>query len=465
VTPQIGNYNGATYEILTATTVVGNFANVTVNGNLAGTTTPNFTGVDLTVNGIVLIPTPAGLNGNQANVLSGINSSIVNGPANVPLPAQFVNLGNLTGPAQGNALAQLSGEVATGAERGAFMMMDQFLNLMLDPFVDGRSGNGWFNGVGQPLGFAPDQQAMLPPDVALAYDTVLKAPPKPAYSFGQRWSAWGAAYGGSGHANGDPAIGSNNVTASDFGFAAGMDYHATPNLVYGFALSGGGTNWNLAQGLGSGRSDAFQAGVYGSSRWGAAYVAAAAAFANHNMSTDRFALGDQLTASFNAQSYAARVEAGYRYGVPMNGTVFGFTPYGALQAQSFHTPNYAETDLTGGALALNFASMNSTDTRSELGARFDDLVAVGNGMPLELRARVAWAHDWVSNPALSAAFQALPGSTFVVNGAPVPQNSALTTALAELHINQNWSVTAKFDGEFASGSQIYAGTGTLRYSW
>jgi len=27
------------------------------------------------------------------------------------------------------------------------------------------------------------------------------------------------------------------------------------------------------------------------------------------------------------------------------------------------------------------------------------------------------------------------------------------------------SLTAKFDGEFASGSQTYAGTGTLRVSW
>ena len=56
------------------------------------------------------------------------------------------------------------------------------------------------------------------------------------------------------------------------------------------------------------------------------------------------------------------------------------------------------------------------------------------GMPLVLRGRLAWAHDWVSNPALSAAFQALPGASFTVNGAALPQNSALTTAGAELHL-------------------------------
>jgi uncharacterized protein with beta-barrel porin domain len=62
-------------------------------------------------------------------------------------------------------------------------------------------------------------------------------------------------------------------------------------------------------------------------------------------------------------------------------------------------------------------------------------------------------------------FQALPGASFIVNGAAPPPNSALTTAAAELHVTPNWTATAKFDGEFAARSQTYAGTGTLRYTW
>lgn len=42
---------------------------------------------------------------------------------------------------------------------------------------------------------------------------------------------------------------------------------------------------------------------------------------------------------------------------------------------------------------------------------------------------------------------------------------ALASAGVELHTTANWSLAAKFDGEFAPGSQTYAGTGTLRYSW
>ncbi len=352
-------------------------------------------------------------------------------------------------------LTQIDGEAATGAERSAFQMMGGFLGIMLDPFASGRGGS--FDG-GQASGFAREQQAGFPPEIALAYDFVLKpAPP----NFDQRWSAWGSAFGGSNSAKGDPAVGSNNVTAQDFGFAAGMDYHVTPDTAFGFALAGGGTNWGLTQGLGGGRSSAVQAGIYGVTHAGPAYLAGSLAFTNYWMTTSRTALGDQLTATFNAQSYGARVEAGYRFAVL---PAFGVTPYAAAQVQSFHSPNYSETDLTAGGFGLTYNAMSATDTRTELGARFDAPTLVG-GMPLILRGRVAWAHDWVSDPSIGAVFQALPGASFTVNGAPIPENSVLASGGAELFLNANWSLNAKFDGEFASGSQTYAGTGTLRYTW
>ena len=120
--------------------------------------------------------------------------------------------------------------------------------------------------------------------MALAYARALhkQPPPSPPQAgqgrFDQRWSAWGSAFGGSGTYDGNATVGSNNVTASDYGYAAGMDYHVTPDTVYGFALGGGGTNWNLATNLGSGRSDSFEAGVYAKTHWGAAYVSGALGF-------------------------------------------------------------------------------------------------------------------------------------------------------------------------------------------
>ena len=198
----------------------------------------------------------------------------------------------LTGTNLTRALDQLSGEAATGAQRVGFQITDQFLNLVLDPFVDGRSGVG----------------------------------------------------------------------------------------------------------------------------------GAALAFTNHWMSTDRFSFaGDHLTAKFNAQSIGGRLEGGYRLGWMFG----GITPYAAIQAQSFRTPDYNETDVNGGGFGLGFAGRTATDTRSELGARFDNQMLLYPGAVLALRARVAWAHDWVTDPVLGAVFQTLPGASFIVNGAIPAQNSAL----------------------------------------
>lgn len=86
----------------------------------------------------------------------------------------------------------------------------------------------------------------------------------------------------------------------------------SPSTLFGFAMAGGGTNWGLANGLGGGRSDAFQAGLYGVSNAGPAYLAGALAFTNHWFLTSRTALGDQLTGRFQGQSYGARLEGGYR---------------------------------------------------------------------------------------------------------------------------------------------------------
>ena len=459
-----GTFLEHSYPILTAGIRNGTFDALTTSGLpadfKASLTYPGNTAV-LNITAELVPPVPPSPPGpptpplpvDPANVANAIDNFFNNGGA---LPPRFVALFGLSGSNLVNALSQLSGESATGAQRVAFQLTDQFLNVMLDPFVNGR---GSISGSGIAIGFAPDENDNLPPDVALAYASIFKAPPKPA--FDQRWTTWGAAYGGGNFANGEAAVGSNNITAQTFGFAAGMDYHVSPYTVVGFALAGGGTNWGLANALGNGRSDAFQVGAYGITWFGPAYLAGALAFTNHWFTTSRSALGDQLSANFDGQSYGARFEAGYRYGVL---PTFGVTPYGALQLQDFHTPSYSEADATVDGFGLSYNAMNATDVRSELGARFDDPTLL-YGKPLILFGRVAWAHDWVSNPSLGAVFKSLPGASFTVNGAPMPPNSALTTAGAQLFLSANWSLLAKFEGEFAKGSQTYAGSSTLRYTW
>jgi autotransporter-associated beta strand protein/T5SS/PEP-CTERM-associated repeat protein len=459
-----GSYATRTYTILSAAGGLnGTFSGLTTSNLPAGfTASLGYTATDAILNLTATLgrrPGDVGTGGlsiNQTNVAEALNAFFNNGGT---LPSGFVNIFGLTGANLANALTLLSGEAATGAQQASFQLTNQFLGIMLDPFVDGRSSVA--GAAGPALAFAPEREE-LPDDIALAYAKLLKAPPKPP-TFEQRWSVWGAGYGGSNRTSGDPAVvGSHDLSAHTAGGAAGLDYRVAPGTVVGFALAGGGTNWSLAQGIGGGKSDAFQAGVYGTTRYGPAYVAAAFAYTNHWMSTDRFAFaGDHLTASFNAQSFGGRVESGYRF-MTFYG---GLTPYAAIQAQSFRTPSYSESDLTGGGFALAYNARTATDTRSELGARFDRLLLLNPNAALTMRARVAWAHDWVSDPTLAAVFQTLPGASFIVNGATPAKNSALTSAGAELRLANGVTFIGKFDGEFASHSSTYAGTGTVRYTW
>jgi uncharacterized protein with beta-barrel porin domain len=450
-----GALSNVTYDLLHAGTRSGTFTGFTLTNDPGFGGTLTYTPTDVLLNLTAQLGTGGGLNQNQQNVANGLNTFFNNGGT---LPPAFANLFGLTGANLGNALTALDGEIATGAEHSAFGQMNQFLALLLDPSAFGRGGST----SGGTLPFAPEQAASLPPEIALAYASILKAPPPP--TFAQRWTAWAAGFGGSARASGDPVVGSSNVTTSTFGFAAGLDYHVSPDTVFGFSLAGGGTNWSLAQGLGTGRSDAFLAGVYGMTHQGPAYLGGALSFSNNWFTLNRIALADQLTARFQGQDYAARLEGGYRFTLPVGAGLAGITPYAAIQAQNFHTPAFSETDLSGGGFGLSFGAMTGTDTRSELGARFDDPTLLG-AMPLILRAKLAWAHDWVGNPALNAAFESLPGAGFTVNGAPIPHNAALTEVGAQLFVTANWSFTARFDGEFASGAQSYAGSGIVRYTW
>jgi uncharacterized protein with beta-barrel porin domain len=114
--------------------------------------------------------------------------------------------------------------------------------------------------------------------------------------------------------------------------------------------------------------------------------------------------------------------------------------------------------------ALAYNSKDVTATRSEIGLRTENAMALG-GTTLALRSRLAWAHDFNRDRNVAAVFQALPGSAFVVNGARPAADSALTTASAEIIWRNGWSATAIFEGQFSETTRSYAGKGAVRYSW
>ena len=266
-----GGYTfGTRYTVLSAAGGFGGstFANTTASsGPVTATVSYDANDVFITLSQ-AFITMPVSASGNAKGVANALNAYI----ADPPLPPAFQNLFNLTPAQLAEALAQLSGENnAGGGQQASFQLMNEFLLLMLNPFDNDRGGGFGGAGFGAGAGyarFAPDQQRALPPEVAQAYAAVTPASER-ATPFSTRWNVWASAFGGTNNTNGDPnGTGSHSFNARTGGIAAGADYKLTPDTLLGFALAGGGTSWGLSQGLGGGSTDAFQAGLYGSQKFG-----------------------------------------------------------------------------------------------------------------------------------------------------------------------------------------------------
>jgi uncharacterized protein with beta-barrel porin domain len=451
------------YTIVNATgSVSGNFNPVVVSNiaNIQATLSYDAHDAFLNTNLVFAAPPNGGFNGNQQSVVNTLTSFF---NATGTIPTAFAALG----PA---GITQVSGETATGSQQTTFDAMTQFLGLMTDPFIDGRGGVPGGAGA-TPFAEENDAANAYAADGKRrskserdAYGMFTKAPQVQPYV--PRWSTWAAGFGGSQTTDGNTTQGSNSATSRIFGVAAGADYRFSPFTLAGFALAGGGTNFSVANG-GTGRSDLFQVGAFIKHTIGPAYISAALAYGWQDITTDRtvtVAGVDRLHAEFNANAFSGRVESGYRFVRPWIGGV-GLTPYAAGQFTTFDLPAYAESFLSGAnTFALAYGSKSVTDSRSELGLRTDKSFAMQDAI-LTLRGRLAWAHDFNPDRNIAATFQALPGASFVVNGAAQAADSALTTASAEVKWLNGWSASAAFEGEFSNVTRSYAGKGVVRYAW
>ena len=422
------------YAILHASTgLSGTFGSLTTN-------LPSWLNADLGYGSndvyLNLAFTAVGANANQQRVIDALNSG-------TSLP-----IGLFT--SSSNDLSSLDGEVATGARTATFQLSDQFLTMLLGPLYSGASSSG-----GQAMGYA-DERPAISPAAQKAYDGLMGKPKIAADP-----ALWASAYGGVNEASGDAIVGSSDTDTSSYGLAAGAEGELAPGLTIGAALAAGGTRWDLADGLGTGKSYAAQGGVYARAYAGSAYLSVAGAFANHWFSTDRVAGADRITADFQGVSYGVKAETGYRFASPRG---LGVTPLVAGGWQALHTPAYSEQDVSGGGLGLSYAAHTATDTLGEIGVRFDKSMMV-HGQPLFFFSRFAWAHHWGNSSSLAVAFSSLPGTSFAVNGAATPKDAALVSVGAQMAVNGRWSWQAQFDGAFGEKSQTYGGSTRLAVHW
>jgi outer membrane autotransporter protein len=409
------------------------------------------------------LPTPAAV-----SVADGIDSFVAGGGE---LPLVF----RLLTPAQTVlVLEQLTGEVATSVGPAGRQAMNSFMNEVFDRMNEGPYAPEIVPEQPAPpatvrvLGYGPEAGTTLQMLGGVAmYGAPVAAPPPQT----KPWNGWIAGYGQETRTDGDSYWGSHDREIDTVGVAVGIDYALTPDTIAGFAVGLGRSTFGLDGASGSGESDMVHAAIYGRTNFDAAYVAASIAVGYSDVSTERnLTIGttERFDADFSAWNLAGRVETGYRFDVPEIAVIPGrgwITPYASLQVQQYYTPDYNETSGTNSIFVLDVDSSDSTGVRTELGARFGQIIPLSDDATLKLRSRLAWAHDEVSGQTLDASFRALPGSDFQIKGADESGDYLLASAGAEVAWSNGLAVGATFDSELSSDSTTLSGIGRVSYSW
>lgn len=337
------------------------------------------------------------------------------------------------------------------AAQATFLAMTQFTQTLLDFGIEGR-------GFG-PAGFDAELAAYS----SLGNDRTHGGIGREAYEaiYGKpslvaaQWNIWSAGFGGS-----QVSTSGSGSASRSFATVAGADYSLSPQTRMGFALAGGGTGF--ANNFGSGQSDLFQAGVFVRHTVGRAYVSTALAYGWQAITNEHpvtSAGPDQLNTALNATTYAGRVESGYRFAMPW----LGISPYAAAEVTTFHLPGAAATAAYGTA-AAGPSDSSVTDSRAELGLRASTSLVLARSV-MNLRGRLAWAHDFSAVQSLPTAFQSLPGQSLVPGSTALAPNAALAGLALELRGMDGWLAAASFDSALSSQVRSYTGKAALRYAW
>ena len=396
------------------------------------------------------------ITGTGGSILTAIDDYVTDGGT---LPLSFQLLALLSPTELAEALEQMSGEAGGGVAPAGMQGMDSFLDLLGDSPGGGMTV---VTGHDQPvsggtvsvMGYAPSAP-QAGGEAFASFDA-----PVPMTRPGD-WTIWASGFGGRSQVDGDLDAGTHDRTTNDFGVAFGVERQVTENLMFGLAVSGGGTNFELSDSLGSGETAMLQAAAYARSDFDQAYLAAAVAVGIHRVSLDRFlsfAGDDHFSGDYNATGFAGEIEAGYRVG--------WLTPYAGLRAQSFSTPAYSEETVSGAStFALDYEANTATSLRSEVGARADWSMPAGEDGTLTLHAGAAWLHQLRSDSDQWASFQALPGSSFEVESATPAADSLLASIGAQLDMGNGVGIGASVSGEYAANAVSYGGKASLSYSW
>ena len=280
------------------------------------------------------------------------------------------------------------------------------------------------------------------------------------------WGAWGGGLGGLGTIGANQPLGT--VTYNVGGFAAGLDRLITPTTRLGVTAGyTTGTQW-VGGFDGVGRSDTFQAGLYGGYAQDKVYADAIVGYAyGYNQMWRNIPIPglQQRTAQgrTGANQFYGQVETGYR--VDLGGIAAAFvTPFARLQAYTGTQNAFTET----GAQSLNLtvAQQTTNSLRSVLGAQLGGVMDLGWREKLAVQFRLGWSHEYAdTGRPVSATLAGAPGMAFTTYGVAPQRDGALVGISANTAIADATSIYLRYEGDISGQDSAHAITAGVRMTW
>ena len=282
------------------------------------------------------------------------------------------------------------------------------------------------------------------------------------------WRAWATGFGGADSYHGDGTLGTAAQTSSIYGGTLGVDYQVTPNYLAGIAVGGSEGDFTVAGRATTGSTTGGHIAFYDLATFASFYGASstsASFFGNRttrNVAGFGGLAGETDRGNFDSHEFRSRLEFG-RHVDTLGATI---TPFVALEIAELRSNGFAETTLSGpGNFLLDVSGQSSASVPGFVGARYQGHMVLGSGLAFAPSLQVAYVHEFAPERTQIGMLTALPGSTFLVDGARPSRNAAQVKAGAELAIGPASSVFASFDSEIAGKDQFYGGKGGFKYVW
>ncbi|ANK75009.1 hypothetical protein FA04_19860 (plasmid) [Ensifer adhaerens] len=367
--------------------------------------------------------------GNQRQTALALNTLAQSGPS----VGLYNALTLLDGAGARRAFDQLSGEVHASAQTALINDSSLLRHAANDRIRDAFGDVGAANV--PVLAYGPEDK--ITTGAVAAVNSVPVAPPAMV--------GWGQVFGSWTNTDGNGNAGA--LDQSTGGFVTGFDAAISDNALVGIMAGYSRTNFDVDSRSASGNSDNYHLGVYSGSRWGDVALRSGLAYTWHSINTSRNVafpgFSDQLKADYDAGTFQAFGEVGYRIDLPS----VALEPFANLAYVSLHTDGFTER---GGAAALSSRSNTTDTTFTTLGLRASAPLSLGT-TEAKLRGMLGWQHAFGdTTPFSSMAFGT--GSAFSVAGTPIAEDAAIIEAGIDFALTGNASLGITYTGQFGSGT-------------